>query len=414
MIFKNREVKLFLKQKKAFQNRFLLHSSEIKNGFEKGLISVVLPVFNGEEYLKASINSVLSQTYRNFELIIVDDGSTDLSGEIADTTAKTDKRIKVIHQENLKLPTALNVGFSMAHGEFYTWTSADNIMLPAFLEVLSSELIKDPLTDMVFSNISLIDDVGNTLRGYGWYEFPPFSGNVILPDKTDRLNIIQNNTIGSAFMYRSGCHNILSGYDSSLFTLEDYDFFMKMNSVFKIKHTLASKPVYKYRFHKNSLTARDKELRITESRPKMFENDIRRRCSLLKPVYYYTDGDSSKYDAFLNKYFIKIRSEKMFKNLLNTKHRTLVYINFYNASKSLDTGDKVLKYLIVKSNEEKSTGFDFTLCEDIGCAENGAIFLKSPNDMLSYIFISAKMNSKNRRNYPKTLEIHSQKCYNQV
>ena len=132
----------------------------------EGLVSVVLPVYNGGEILEESIKSVLSQRYKNLELIIVNDGSTDQSLEIARRFAQNDTRVKIINQENKKLPTALSAGFREAKGEFLTWTSADNVMLPRCIEVLAENLKRKPETAMVYGNMRLINKDGNIKRGH--------------------------------------------------------------------------------------------------------------------------------------------------------------------------------------------------------------------------------------------------------
>ena len=268
--------------KKAVKN---LKSISIDTNATIGLVSIVLPVYNGEEYLTEAINSILNQTYDNWELIIVDDGSSDQSGSIADEYANENNKIKVIHQENQKLPTALNRGFADAKGEYFTWISADNRFLPNFLEVMVDELKRKPKLDMVFGNQFLIDENGDRILGHGWFEIPPNSGAVCFPPVTPMLNIVANNTIGAAFMYRAGADAVLGGYSPNLFLLEDYDYFMKMNSLFRIGHIRHKKPVYEYRFHRNSLTAKDDVLGITESRPKLMELDKYRRKRYTEPIY---------------------------------------------------------------------------------------------------------------------------------
>lgn len=83
------------------------------------LISIIVPVYNVEEYLNDCIDSILAQTYTNFELILVDDGSTDGSRDICDQYAEKELRVKVIHKENGGVSSARNIGLSHARGVFY-------------------------------------------------------------------------------------------------------------------------------------------------------------------------------------------------------------------------------------------------------------------------------------------------------
>ncbi|MFT5212615.1 MAG: glycosyltransferase involved in cell wall biosynthesis, partial [Patiriisocius sp.] len=94
-------------------------------------VSIILPVYNGEKYLSKSIESCLNQTYRNIELIIVNDCSTDKTLEIVDGYLKLDSRIKVLtNSANKRLPASLNIGHLQAQGDYITWTSDDNLYLP--------------------------------------------------------------------------------------------------------------------------------------------------------------------------------------------------------------------------------------------------------------------------------------------
>ena len=197
----------------------------------------------------------------------------------------------IIVQENRRLPGALNRGFEEARGEFYTWTSADNIMLEGCIKTMVEELEANKDADMVYGNMYLMDSEDNRITGHGWFEFPVGSGNVILPDSTLLLNTVANNTIGAAFMYRAGAECVLGGYSNRLYLLEDYDYFMKMNSLFKIRHISKKEPVYAYRMHKDSLTAHDEELGITASRPKLMKFDKIRRKVYNKPIYAKIQGN---------------------------------------------------------------------------------------------------------------------------
>lgn len=287
--------------KKEHKTDFLSYKEQVKKVIDlsmlkpagrPGLVSVVLPVWNGERYLDEAVRSVLAQTYKDFELIIVDDGSTDNSLGIAEKFAERDSRIKLIcHSENRKLPSALNTGFDAASGEFYTWISHDNILLPEYLSKMVSELSEKKSAAMVYGNMSLIDSKGRALRGKGWYEIPPMSGRVMLPHSTSVLNDEANNTIGAAFVYRASAAKYIGEYSCRRFGIEDYDYWMRMNEVFEIAHTSFDEPLYLYRFHDLSLTARDAELKITEERPQLMAFDSERRRRILAVLKSGADAD---------------------------------------------------------------------------------------------------------------------------
>ena len=93
---------------------------------KNSLVSVVIPVYNVEEYVGRCINSIIAQTYKNLEIILVDDGSTDSSGAICDMYVKSDRRIKVIHKENGGLSDARNAGLKAMKGELVAFVDSDD------------------------------------------------------------------------------------------------------------------------------------------------------------------------------------------------------------------------------------------------------------------------------------------------
>lgn len=382
--------KTFKKFKSEISKHYPLFSADIKCNSVQGMVSVVLPVFNCEKYLGEAADSVLSQTYPNIELIIVDDGSSDRSGEIADSYLKKDSRVKVIHQKNMKLPAALNNGFKIASGEYYTWTSADNIMLPDCLEILAAELERDRTCDMVFGNMRLIDENGEILRGKGWYEFPPLSGNVILPDSVDNLSVVANNTIGAAFLYRAGINFVLQPYNEDLFTLEDYDYFMRINNLFCIKHILYKKPVYEYRMHPDSLTSHDEEMGITSSRPKLMEFDKFRREFYLKKTHFYIDCDKSKNDNPLSS--DTITSLKTANKLADYTPKNIGYINIENSVRTWDVPDGVPKILIVRDSVSDICDYDIVICKNSASfnTSDRRICISGQSELSSFIALYTK------------------------
>lgn len=109
---------------------------------ETSLISIVVPVYNVEKYLSACVDSILNQTYKNLEIILVDDGSTDGSEKICDDYARRHKRIKVIHKENGGLSDARNVGIDAATGDYLAFVDSDDLINVRFIEILYA-LVKE-------------------------------------------------------------------------------------------------------------------------------------------------------------------------------------------------------------------------------------------------------------------------------
>lgn len=106
------------------------------SGFDAGLLSVIVPVYNTLPYLEACAASVLAQTYRNIELLLVDDGSTDGSGALCDELAASDARVRVLHRVNGGLSAARNSGLDAAGGEWIGFVDSDDTVLPEMYETL--------------------------------------------------------------------------------------------------------------------------------------------------------------------------------------------------------------------------------------------------------------------------------------
>ena len=130
-------------------------------------VSIIIPTYNGEKYIKESIESVLNQTYNDWELIIVNDSSTDNTLSILKDYEQKDGRIKVItNKTNLKLPASLNVGFSYASGEYYTWTSDDNMYKSDAIEKMVNYLDSNQSCDLVSFNFDFITEDGVFIKQY--------------------------------------------------------------------------------------------------------------------------------------------------------------------------------------------------------------------------------------------------------
>jgi len=269
--------------------------SGIKTPSLPGLVSIILPVYNGARYLPEALDSILAQSYPEFELIVVDDGSTDQTPSILNRYLANDHRIKIIKQENQRLPRALSNGFLAARGEFLSWTSADNRMKVNFLEKLVGCLREHPDWDMIYANVDLIDEQGAPLQGAPWYAGylqPPNSEHVNYPWDPSDLNMLPNNYVGAGFMYRDRVDYLLGDYSEHRFGTEDYDYWMRVNALLNLHHADFKEPIYDYRFHPTSLTSRDSELGITRSRDRLMVFENFRRDFYLTPLAWVIDNQS--------------------------------------------------------------------------------------------------------------------------
>ena len=126
------------------------------------MISVIVPVYNVEKYLRQCLDSVLAQTYRELEIILVDDGSTDGSGAICDEYATRDSRIKVVHQQNGGLSSARNAGLDLATGEYVAFVDSDDYIHETMLELLYQALVENN-ADTVICNFERVDEKGDVI-----------------------------------------------------------------------------------------------------------------------------------------------------------------------------------------------------------------------------------------------------------
>jgi glycosyltransferase involved in cell wall biosynthesis/GT2 family glycosyltransferase len=202
-------------------------------------VSIVLPSHDGAAHLDAAIRSVAAQTHKDWELVLVDDGSTDETGARMDAWAARDHRVRVVHLANNRgLPAALNEGFRRAEGELFSWTSDDNLYGPHAIERMLAALDDEPERDVVYADFLRFDETGA--------EQPVRVG--------PPAQLPLRNVVGACFLYRRSLHEELAGFDESLFLAEDYDFWLRASSRFRL--AAIHECLYRYRDHGGSLSAR--------------------------------------------------------------------------------------------------------------------------------------------------------------
>lgn len=128
------------------------------------LISIIIPIYNVQKYLNKCVKSVLEQTYGNLEIILVDDGSTDSSGEICDKCKESDERIVVIHKKNGGLSDARNAGIDISKGEYLFFLDADDYLSPNAIEIMYSKIISEN-ADLAICNFTWTNSEGEKFCG---------------------------------------------------------------------------------------------------------------------------------------------------------------------------------------------------------------------------------------------------------
>ena len=204
------------------------------------LVSVVLPTYNRAHLLGNAMRSVLGQTYRAMELIVVDDNSKDDTAEVV--RSFDDPRIRYLRNEqNLKLPGGLNRGFAAARGDFLTWTSDDNLYANTAIERMV-EILRQGDCDFVFTDY------------FHFTELDEASGeplNVQHIRLSPALELERRNSVGACFLYTRAVYDGVGLYDPELFLVEDYDYFIRVHKHFRIRHL--AEPLYYFRRHDDAL-----------------------------------------------------------------------------------------------------------------------------------------------------------------
>ena len=265
------------------------------------LISVIIPVYNSEKYLTDTIESVLNQSYKHFELIAVNDGSTDSSLDILEELTKKESRIVIVNKENGGVSTARNLGLFFAKGEYLTFLDSDDLWLPTFLE---------SMLECVLNGNKKVSVCGYTEeRGHLISKFPVsfYKNNILshlLLDDNFRINtnswLIQKSLIDE---------NCLSFYKGSHYG-EDNEFFCKVLFVAKDKNIgVVDQYLTRYMFRQDSLSSRDKIV-----------NDygiVKGYVETLKRLYHwFKENNGFDESAEMQNKFKKLYIESLWDNLL--------------------------------------------------------------------------------------------------
>ena len=208
-------------------------------------VSVIMPVYNTESYLKTAVESVIGQSFSGWELILIDDGSTDSSGEICDSFAAADPRIRVIHRENGGLSAARNTGLGAAAGEYVRFLDSDDWLSPDALEVLLKTAAGSQADMVIF-------DVQYEWNDHSMHERPPLA-----PGKYGPEFILEKLSVPSIPPYACNKFCLRSLYDGVLFP-EGEKWEDVATVIYPVSRaamiTVIDRPLYHYRQRDDAIT----------------------------------------------------------------------------------------------------------------------------------------------------------------
>ncbi|MBI3963226.1 MAG: glycosyltransferase [Deinococcus sp.] len=203
-------------------------------------ISVIIPVYNGERFVAETIHGVLAQTYHDLELIVVDDGSTDRTGDIVTALLPASYH----YQPNAGVGPARNTGFALASGEYVAFLDADDVWHPRMLEHTVAALDADPQLDVVYTDAALLDEKGQV------------TGGGTAPELTNLLPALLMSCFiispGSVLLRRRVVEQV--GGFRNLQIGEDWDFYLRL-AVVEARFRHLPYPLQGYRLHGGNITA---------------------------------------------------------------------------------------------------------------------------------------------------------------
>jgi glycosyltransferase involved in cell wall biosynthesis len=236
------------------------------------LVSVIIPCYKQAHFLGEAIESVLRQTYRTYEIIVIDDGSPDNTAEVAARYP----HVLLISQRNQGLAAARNSGIKESHGEYLVFLDADDRLLPKAMESGIGCMLRHPQSAFVFGSYYYINLDGAPLSAPS----PPYHGDDLYFAMLDRNRI----EMGAAVMYRRDIFDSIGGFKTSLRAAEDYDLYLRIARSYPCHHH--DEVVAEYRKHETTMT-KDYALMLATT------------ITVLRSQRRYISGDKKYEEAYL-------------------------------------------------------------------------------------------------------------------
>lgn len=297
----------------------------------KHKFSLIIPAYNVEKYIKKCLDSVLNQTYNNYEIIIINDGSTDNTSKILESY-KSNKKIKIINQENKGLSNARNTGVSNAKGDYILFIDSDDFIEKELLEILN-KTIKDE--DLVRFQIRILDETNKIIKEYKEETFNNLNG-IEAFNKLSKYNLVE---LAVCYAYKKDTF-LKNNYKFEEKTYHE-DFGLIPYIIISSKKVTSINYIgYNYLQRKNSImnnTDYEKEIKKSNDVLKHYKNLIKWSQNI--------EGDLTIYKSFIaNSVILKSLNlkEKDYKNYIKKLKEYKVYDNLLTNNKE----NKIKKILI--------------------------------------------------------------------
>jgi glycosyltransferase involved in cell wall biosynthesis len=251
-------------------------------------VSVIMPCFNHALFVGESIEAVLAQSAREFELIVVDDCSRDSSREVIERYVRSDGRVRAIyHETNLGASRSRNDGIRVAQGAYIAFCDADDVWMPQKLARQIELLEKNPTHDVAYCDALIINETGEETGERFSDEFPvPGNGTGRLFDKLCTRNFVNMQTV----VLRRTCIVDVGNFDEHIKWVEDWWFWLRVS--YQHSFIYANEALAKYRVHQRS-TGRVQRKGYKANRVKVFHRTLRQYPGIpskLKSEIYYHLG----------------------------------------------------------------------------------------------------------------------------
>jgi glycosyltransferase involved in cell wall biosynthesis len=308
------------------------------------LVTVYITNHNYEKFLEKSINSVLEQTYKNYELIIIDDGSTDGSFKILDKY-KYNKKIKIIFQRNKGLNITNNIALKIAKGDFITRLDADDWLDKNFLQVMINEVKNNLNIGMVFCNYYVANAAGEIIDQFFRHDFK-------------KTKLLDQPAHGACSLINTKCLRLVGGYNIATRSQDGVDVWIKFIFKYKIKHI--NLPLFYYRQHGCNLTKN--EVSLLKSRDQIFRDNIKKNKNIIKNVLCIIPIRGRNEDSIALK---KINSKTVLgntlKEILKVKQIKKIIVSSPDKKIINYVKDKSIKKVTAIPREESLSGYNVSI-----------------------------------------------------